>query len=329
MKNRILSILTFLPIFLIGQVDSIMINEQPDYITNGAFKKEHNQQKDEAFLYPEVSEKDVVWSRTIWRSIDLRHKINHHFYYPAVSKTSNLNPDNMALIDVVMEALRENANNEINGATVMSNSNTRRLDCFRISYNSTPGNEFRYGTLTPEEVLSIGSELPEQKPYQVQDEFGNVVDSLDENNNIVYKTTAVKEWDRTNVTEWLVKEERFFDKKRSKMQVRIIGLCPVAEDFYDNKTKQTFDRSELFWIYYDDFRDILLNTKVSSITKNNAQERSYLAIFEKRMFDSRITMESNIMNRQISDYMIGLDAVLESERIKEEIFNIEHDLWEY
>ena len=47
------------------------------------------------------------------------------------------------------------------------------------------------------------------------------------------------------------------------------------------------------------------------------------------MFESRITMESNIMNRQISDYMIGLDAILESERIHEEIFNIEHDLWEY
>ena len=40
-------------------------------------------------------------------------------------------------------------------------------------------------------------------------------------------------------------------------------------------------------------------------------------------------MESNIMNRQISDYMIGLDALLEADRIQEEIFNIEHDLWEY
>ena len=55
----------------------------------------------------------------------------------------------------------------------------------------------------------------------------------------------------------------------------------------------------------------------------------YLDIFEKRLFSSRIIMESNIMNRQISDYMIGLDALLEANRIQEEIFNIEHDLWEY
>ena len=47
------------------------------------------------------------------------------------------------------------------------------------------------------------------------------------------------------------------------------------------------------------------------------------------MFGSRILQESNIMNRAVTDYMIGLDALLESERIKEEIFNIEHDMWEY
>ena len=31
----------------------------------------------------------------------------------------------------------------------------------------------------------------------------------------------------------------------------------------------------------------------------------------------------------ISQYRVGIDAVLESERIKEEIFHLEHDLWEY
>jgi len=35
------------------------------------------------------------------------------------------------------------------------------------------------------------------------------------------------------------------------------------------------------------------------------------------------------MDRKVNEYMIGLDALLESQRIKTEIFNIEHDLWEY
>jgi hypothetical protein len=40
-------------------------------------------------------------------------------------------------------------------------------------------------------------------------------------------------------------------------------------------------------------------------------------------------MEANVMNRRINEYMVGLDALLEAERIKADIFNIEHDLWEY
>ena len=38
---------------------------------------------------------------------------------------------------------------------------------------------------------------------------------------------------------------------------------------------------------------------------------------------------NGIYDREINRYMIGLDALLEAERIKAEIFNIEHDLWEY
>ena len=51
--------------------------------------------------------------------------------------------------------------------------------------------------------------------------------------------------------------------------------------------------------------------------------------FIKRFFSSRIVKESNKYDRKISEYKQGLDALLESEKIKEEIFNLEHDLWEY
>jgi hypothetical protein len=39
--------------------------------------------------------------------------------------------------------------------------------------------------------------------------------------------------------------------------------------------------------------------------------------------------EGNVYDRELNKYMIGLDALLEAESIKAEIFNIEHDLWEY
>ena len=49
----------------------------------------------------------------------------------------------------------------------------------------------------------------------------------------------------------------------------------------------------------------------------------------KRMFSSTIVKESTVYDRNVSDFMVGLDALLEAERIKEELFNFEHDLWEY
>jgi hypothetical protein len=36
-----------------------------------------------------------------------------------------------------------------------------------------------------------------------------------------------------------------------------------------------------------------------------------------------------VYNRSIESYAKGLDALMESERIKEEIFLTEHDLWHY
>ena len=47
------------------------------------------------------------------------------------------------------------------------------------------------------------------------------------------------------------------------------------------------------------------------------------------MFSSTIVKESTVYDRNVSDFMVGLDALLEAERIKEELFNFEHDLWEY
>lgn len=48
------------------------------------------------------------------------------------------------------------------------------------------------------------------------------------------------------------------------------------------------------------------------------------------MFNSYIVKESNMYNnRDISSYLVGKDAMLESKRIEDKIFNYEQDLWEY
>jgi hypothetical protein len=50
----------------------------------------------------------------------------------------------------------------------------------------------------------------------------------------------------------------------------------------------------------------------------------------QRRFSSTIIAESNVFgNRMLTDYKLGQDVLLEAERIKNDVFIMEHDLWEY
>ena len=99
------------------------------------------------------------------------------------------------------------------------------------------------------------------------------------------------------------------------------------KDEVNNELLGTF--SPIFWVHFPEARKVLINAEVFNLVKNDAERRTYDDIFWKRMFGSTIVKEANVMNREVSEYMVGLDALLEAERIKEEIFNLEHDLWEY
>jgi hypothetical protein len=63
---------------------------------------------------------------------------------------------------------------------------------------------------------------------------------------------------------------------------------------------------------------------------NDAQNISFDDLFIQRRFASTIAQESNEFgNRFIVDYVTGQDALMEAERIKNDLFIMEHDLWEY
>jgi len=82
-------------------------------------------------------------------------------------------------------------------------------------------------------------------------------------------------------------------------------------------------------VRYDEARDIL-SKKEAYNQFNDAQRISFDDLFLQRRFDSYIIAESNVYNdRVISEYAVGRDAMFEAERVKKDLFNFEHDLWEY
>jgi gliding motility associated protien GldN len=129
------------------------------------------------------------------------------------------------------------------------------------------------------------------------------------------------------VKQLLLYEEWYFDKKLSKLDVRIIAIQPIYMAFDDQAGRIL--KKPLFWIKYDEIRDALAKQEVY-LNNNDAQRMSFDDLFMQRRFGSVISGESNVYNdRRISEYEVGKYALFESERIKTDLFNFEHDLWEY
>lgn len=250
----------------------------------------------EPIPYPFVRETDVMFSKRVWRIIDLRQKLNHPLYFP-----TQLMLDRESFVQRLVRAIKYN---EI------------------TAYENDLDGEFTT-RLSYDQVLSNLDAL--DKVQKVIDENGNEVE--------VPIKGEIK-WN--SIKELLVKEEWFFDKQHSTMQVRIIGICPIMHSMRiletggEEEQAGEVTRIQLFWVYFPEARTVLAKTDVFN-TFNDAQRISFDDIFFKRRFSSYIIKESNVYDdRRVSEYTFGgINTMQESDRIKNEIFNIEHDLWEY
>ncbi|UTW64454.1 gliding motility protein GldN [bacterium SCSIO 12741] len=122
-----------------------------------------------------------------------------------------------------------------------------------------------------------------------------------------------------------IKEEWFFDRQRSVLEVRIIGIKPVAEVEGPDGNPTLRD---LFWVYFPEARHMFVHNEVYN-RHNDSRPMTYDELFLKRRFESTIIKVSNTHDRMIADYKTGIDALLEAQKEEELIFNFEHDLWEY
>lgn len=177
-----------------------------------------------------------------------------------------------------------------------------------------------YGTLDDEFTIQLSKAEVEQSTTKVdteyiENEFGDV------------EPVAIKEeFMPGNVKRYRLKEEWFFDNQKSVLEPRIIGICPVSEKFDENGDYK--GELPLFWIYYPEAREIFSKEPVYNM-HNDAERRTLEDIIWKRMFSSYVYKETNVYDRQIQDYKIDLDLLLESQQIEDKMFNFEQDLWEY
>ena len=143
---------------------------------------------------------------------------------------------------------------------------------------------------------------------------------------VIIKNT--KSWE--NVFKYRIKEIWFFDKQTSMLRNRILGIAPI----YTEDKQGVILESPLFWVYYPEARNIMSKHQVFN-ENSDVAPMTWSDLFDNRYFTSYIMKKSNVLDYRVMDYFnptseyYGIDQLLESERIKAELFNFEHDLWEY
>lgn len=267
-------------------IDTGSIAQILDSPRDGVYDKIHVAEKKPINYYP-VREADIAWKKRIWRTIDLRQKANHALYYPEVPKKEWKN-----FMTIIMDAIREGS----------------------ITAYDPQDDQFLV-PLTYQEI---------EKQFTTID----TIPVYDPNNpqRLLRYDVVKDDFEASEVQRLWLKEEWFFDKQRSIVDVRILGVCPIVNSYDEGDNLIGYEK--MFWIYFPEARPVLAQAIVFN-RHNSAEKRTYDELFWKRQFGSYIHKEENVYDREITDYASGMDALLEAERIKNELAEFEHSLWEF
>lgn len=246
--------------------------------------------KNRSVAYSSIREADVMWMKRIWRRIDLRQKMNQAFYLPSSPAEGR-----MSFMDYLLLALDEGSISAFDpGILGEDDMFTRKL-----------------------RQSELDTLLVKKERIPVERLDGKGYDTIEISTPLSNRDVFMLE----------IKEDWVFDKQRSVMEVRIIGICPMIA-IKDETTGEFRGYKKLFWISFEESRKEMANWLVFNRT-NDAEKRTYEQIFNKRQFESFVVKESNVYDRYVYEYKRGLDALLESEKIEQKLFEMEHDLWSY
>lgn len=279
-------------LIVLSLLTSVSVIAQPSIFTPGDYRDgiydKENSSNRRYIPYTHLREADVTWERRVWRNIDLREKINQPLYYPS----ENVMASRISFMQVIVKYILAGQLYAFTDEEFMSPYEKSEIKAKLVITGDSVEQE-QYD--------------PDGNPFMVK--VGGEVDSL---------------WLFRNFASIDVKEDWFFDKQKSSLEVRIIGLGINAL----KKGKEDLGAINVFYVYFPSCRPFLAKHEVFN-TKNDSERRTYDDIFWKRQFSSTIVKESNVYDRSIDQYSKGIDALLESDRIKGDIFRWEHDLWQF
>jgi gliding motility associated protien GldN len=180
-------------------------------------------------------------------------------------------------------------------------------------------NDSLVSTYTAEEVLTRGAVEEVVQVYPDPENYPDwYIDS------VIYSQFRPED-----IIRYRIIEDWILDKQRGMFFPRIIAIAPLYRLEVEG---QDLGEQALFYVKWDDLRPILTNQEVFN-RHNDRSRLSFDDFFEHRLFSSYIVKESNAFDYDINKFEHFKDdpfaALLESEKIKNKLFEWEHDLWKY
>lgn len=267
---------------------------------------------------------DVVWSRIIYRIIDMRFKQNYQLYFP----TNCDDPKYWSLYRLIIDGI-------VNGR-VTNEGKTEYLRVYRKNFDGLKPVFADSLIINRNQDMQIlfGIDLDQNISIDNEDDYIVIYDSV--NNGLRINNYQYSEYVR-NLLKYLTVEVVFFDKHTSRFYQKILAIAPlnsmmgVANHPYVNLREQV-----RFWILFDDLRPFMAR-KYMIPTNNSSKRLTFDNFFSEHLYSSYIVGDDNLFDRMIvwgtdKHKQENLTEELvhrEQDRIFNELLNTELDLWEY
>ncbi|MBQ2068484.1 MAG: gliding motility protein GldN [Paludibacteraceae bacterium] len=265
---------------------------------------------------------DVIWSRVVYRIIDMRYRQNYQLYFPVNQDDENYSNLFKVIIEAVVDGM------DVYPVTMSEKSIKPDFQNGPYSRVQVPKDVFRIETFEEKNRSHADDET-----YDDISQSNAMLVNYDSINDIMKPNYFSFQSVVKNQVKYMIQEIVFFDKHTSRLHTKIMAIAPLHPDKItqndSTKVMEALHESIVCWIPFDELRPYLAMQYIIP-NRNETKRVTYDEFFQKRLFTSYIVGEGNMYNRMIPDYEKSYEGIKkEQERIATELLNFEQDLWEY
>lgn len=241
--------------------------------------------------YPHATSlpQDVVWTREIYRTLDMTKEENGSLYYPVEPIG-----DRMNLFSLIFKLLGQ-----------------KKIPAYEYLLDGTE-------RMTADNEIKFRDVLDRFSIYYEQKKLKNRKDSV-----LMIDNSDIPS---AYVLSYFIKEVWYFDQRTSTYGSVITAICPVyhrSEDFSSEPVKLP-----MFWISYEDLAPHLNGAMVMASNFNNVANRSMNDFFVTHQYSGDIYKTTNLQNRPLAEYCKTDSAMMkEQKRIEAELVSFEKHLY--